>query len=165
MGANGDRATSRRSKRRGGKPLTPTEAGEMLRKARDQSRDRVGRGPRSDRHLVEEPGGPRVRGRAALLRSGSGRSCHAPVCRARLDRPRPSYQVCHCTPRPRSRRCAGAGGVNGSWAAGLPRRRSRATSGATTGTTPTSSPSPRPPQVPAVGGRSVDPANRCDPSR
>ena len=34
MGANGDRSASRRSKRRGGRPLTPTEAGEMLRGAR-----------------------------------------------------------------------------------------------------------------------------------
>ncbi len=34
MGANGDRSTSRRSKRRGDKLLTPPEAGEMLRSAR-----------------------------------------------------------------------------------------------------------------------------------
>ena len=36
MGANGDRATSRRSKRRADKLLTPAEAGEMLRNARAQ---------------------------------------------------------------------------------------------------------------------------------
>ncbi len=34
MGANGDRSTSRRSKRRGDRLLTPAEAGEMLRNAR-----------------------------------------------------------------------------------------------------------------------------------
>jgi Helix-turn-helix domain len=35
VGANGDRSTSRRSKRRRPRPLTPVEAGEMLRNARE----------------------------------------------------------------------------------------------------------------------------------
>ena len=157
--ANGDRSASRRKKRRGGQPLTPAEAGDMLREARAGPRDRARRGSRPHGHLVEEPRGTRVRRGTAVLGSLGRRSRDAPLRGARLARPRPAGEVGHLTgPGARGRIWVPAPTPPGRPPLPTPRRRPPGTCAVTTATIPILLSFTQTAQVPAVGGWTSGPA-------